>query len=87
MMATQAPTTQNLKRPLQEMPADIGRLLRERHLERAYQVRPAYQRNDYLGWIARAKRPDTRRKRIDQMLDELERGDAYMKMEYNGPRE
>jgi len=86
-MATEAPSTDNLKRPLQEMPADIAQLLKDRHLERAYAVRPAYQRNDYLGWIARARRADTRRKRIDQMLDELERGDAYMKMAYNGPRE
>jgi uncharacterized protein YdeI (YjbR/CyaY-like superfamily) len=86
-MPTSAPSNENLKRALQPMPADIGRLLKERRLERAYKVRPAYQRNDYLGWIARARRPDTRRKRIDQMLDELERGDAYMKMEYNGPRQ
>ncbi|KKB06861.1 hypothetical protein VE25_20505 [Devosia geojensis] len=86
-MTTSAPSSENLKRALQPMPADIGRLLKERHLERAYEMRPAYQRNDYLGWIARAKRADTRQKRIDQMLDELARGDAYMKMEYNGPRE
>lgn len=86
-MATQSPTTDNLRRPLQPMPDDIVQLLAERGLARAYAVRPAYQRNDYLGWIARAKRPDTRQKRIDQMLDELERGDAYMRMAYSGPRE
>ncbi len=47
--------------------------------------RPPYQRNDYLGWIARAKRPDTRAKRIAQMLDELAKGTSYMNMPYNGP--
>jgi len=46
----------------------------------AYDVRPSYQRNDYIGWITRAKRPETRQKRLDQMLDELEKGDVYMKM-------
>ena len=86
-MATQSPSPENLKRPLQPMPDEVARLLAERGLERAYAVRPAYQRNDYLGWIARARRPDTRRKRIDQMLDELKRGDAYMRMAYDGPRE
>jgi uncharacterized protein YdeI (YjbR/CyaY-like superfamily) len=67
------------------MPDDIAALLRERGLTAAYAARPAYQRNDYLGWIGRAKRPETRTKRINQMLDELESGDAYMKMAYSGP--
>ena len=34
------------------------------------------------GWITRAKLPDTRSKRLDQMLDELERGGVYMNMEW-----
>ena len=46
----------------------------------AYRARPPYQRNDYLGWIARAKRDDTKARRLAQMLDELARGDRYMKM-------
>lgn len=75
----------SLKRPIQAMPDDIAALLQERGLEHAYAVRPPYQRNDYLGWIARAKRADTRDKRINQMLDELEKGDAYMRMKYSGP--
>lgn len=52
----------------------------------AYDARPPYQRNDYIGWIDRAKRPETRTKRIAQMLAELEQGDVYMKMEWHGPR-
>jgi hypothetical protein len=46
----------------------------------------SYQQNDYIGWITRAKRDSTRQQRIDQMLDELTRGDAYMKMAYNARR-
>jgi uncharacterized protein YdeI (YjbR/CyaY-like superfamily) len=49
----------------------------------AYEARPAYQRNDYLGWFTRAKLPETRRKRIDQMLDELAQGGVYMGMRHH----
>jgi len=31
----------------------------------------------------RAKRADTQRRRLAQMLDELEKGDVYMKMSWN----
>lgn len=48
----------------------------------AYEARPPYQRNDYIGWIASAKRPETSDARLAQMLDELRRGDVYMKMSY-----
>jgi len=50
----------------------------------AYEARPAYQRNDYIGWITRAKRPETRAKRLTQMLEELAAGDRYMKMAHRG---
>jgi uncharacterized protein YdeI (YjbR/CyaY-like superfamily) len=69
-----------LTRVLQPMPADIEALLRERNLTSAYEARPAYQRNDYLAWIARAKRTDTRQKRLGVMLDELAAGHGYMHM-------
>ena len=62
------------------MPDDVQKALNDRSLMDAYRERPPYQRNDYIGWIDRAKRPETRQKRIDQMLDELARGDVYMKM-------
>ena len=58
--------------------------LKERGLTAAYDARPDYQRNDYLGWIARAKRDDTKAKRLDQMLDELEHGGVYMNMVWRG---
>lgn len=73
-----------LTRDINPMPDDIRAAVAERGLTGAYQARPAYQRNDYLGWIARAKRPETKEKRLRQMLEELERGGIYMKMKWNG---
>jgi uncharacterized protein YdeI (YjbR/CyaY-like superfamily) len=64
------------------MPLFVRRALLQRGLMDAYRDRPPYQRNDYIGWITRAKRPATQQKRLEQMLDELERGDLYMKMAY-----
>lgn len=73
-----------LQRPLNPMPDDVRAALEARGLTAAYAARPPYQRNDYLGWIGQARRPQTRRKRLDQMLDELERGGVYMRMRWNG---
>ncbi len=64
------------------MPAFVLQALKERKLLDAYRDRPAYQRNDYVGWISRAKLATTREKRLGQMLDELKRGDVYMNMRY-----
>ena len=71
-----------LRRDLNPMPAEVRQALEARALVDAYQARPPFQRNDYLGWIARARKPETRRKRLAQMLDELEDGDIYMKMRW-----
>tara|TARA_B100001245_G_C22515934_1_gene260348 strand:+ start:333 stop:512 length:180 start_codon:yes stop_codon:yes gene_type:complete len=51
-----------------------------------YESRPAYQQNDYIGWIERAKRQETKEKRLQQMVDELKAGDVYMKMKHPAPR-
>lgn len=69
-------------RPRHAMPDDVRERLDERGLLGRYQERPSYQRNDYLGWIGRAVRPQTRDARIAQMLDELERGGVYMGMDH-----
>jgi len=71
-----------LKRPRYPMPEFVRTALEERHLMGSYLQRPAYQQNDYIGWITRAKMAATRQKRLEQMLDELFRGDVYMKMSY-----
>ena len=69
-------------RPRYPMPEYIREVLEARGLMDAYEARPPYQRNDYICWITRAKRPETQEKRLNQMLDELEKGDVYMKMEW-----
>lgn len=79
-MASQA--TPRPRRPRHPMPRFVREALKEAGLVEAYQERPPYQRNDYVGWITRAKREETRQRRLAQMLDELKRGDCYMKMPY-----
>lgn len=69
-------------RPRHTMPGFIKTALTKAGLMERYQARPPYQRNDYLGWITRAKRDETQRKRLTQMLDELERGNVYMNMQW-----
>ena len=64
------------------MPDFVRRALASHGLEAAYWARPPYQRNDYIGWIAGARRQETRERRLAQMLDELRNGDRYMKMAY-----
>lgn len=68
------------------MPDDVEHALRDRRLLDAYHERPAYQRNDYLGWISQAKRDETRQRRVNQMLQELEQGGVYMKMRHTPSR-
>jgi uncharacterized protein YdeI (YjbR/CyaY-like superfamily) len=65
------------------MPEYMREALEARGLMEAYNTRPPYQRNDYIGWVTRAKRSETQQKRLNQMLDELEKGDVYMKMDWN----
>lgn len=79
----------NLSRPIHPMPEFVREALIERGLMDAYRERPPYQQNDYIGWINRAKRDETKQKRLAQMLDELARGDVYMKMDYRprGPKD
>jgi uncharacterized protein YdeI (YjbR/CyaY-like superfamily) len=54
----------SLKRPRNPMPAFVRNALNERKLMAAYKERPAYQQNDYIGWIERAKRKETKEKRL-----------------------
>jgi uncharacterized protein YdeI (YjbR/CyaY-like superfamily) len=66
------------------MPEFVKAALENEGLATAYAARPPYQRNDYLGWISRAKQEATQAKRLRQMLDELAAGDAYMAMAWRG---
>ena len=72
----------SLKRPRHPMPVFVKQALEERGLMADYKVRPAYQQNDYIGWINNAKLQETKEKRLFQMLEELERGGVYMKMSH-----
>lgn len=72
----------NLKRQRHPMPDFILKALEANNLMQAYLARPAYQQNDYLGWVSRARRPETVQKRLDQMLSELEQGGVYMNMDH-----
>ena len=68
------------------MPAFVREALIDSGLMGVFRERPPYQQNDYVGWIAGAKRVETKQKRLTQMLEELGQGGVYMKMEYRPAR-
>jgi uncharacterized protein YdeI (YjbR/CyaY-like superfamily) len=74
---------QRSTRPRYPMPPFVEAALTQRALMEAYRSRPPYQQNDYIGWLTRARQPATRQRRLEQMLDELSAGDAYMRMPYH----
>ena len=71
-----------LTRPRYPMPSFV----KDEHiglgLMEAYQNRPAYQQNDYIGWITRARQEKTRQKWLKIMLDEIASGKGYMGLKY-----
>ena len=71
-----------LKREIHAIPEFVLDALERESLMTAYRERPAYQQNDYIGWINSAKRDETKQKRLRQMLAELEQGGVYMKMDH-----
>lgn len=75
-----------LKRPRHPMPDDVRQALELGDAMGAYERRPDYQRNDYIGWIEESRRDVTRRKRIRQMLEELDAGNTYMGMPWTPDR-
>ena len=74
----------NLKRQIHPIPDFVTKALVDNNLMDKYKARPAYQQNDYIGWINRAAKYETKIKRLNQMLEELRNGGLYMKMKYNG---
>ena len=70
----------NLQRAIQPMSGFIRQALEQHGVLADFMARPAYQQNDYVAWIERAKRPATKDKRLQQMLRELETGGVYMNM-------
>ena len=73
-----------LKREKYPMPGYIREALVQRGLLDAYHARPPYQQNDYIGTlrVTRAKCEQTKQKRLQQMLAELESGSIYMNMKW-----
>lgn len=69
------------------MPAFVRGKLNMSGLMRAYGERPPCRQNDYVAWIARAKREEAKARRLDQMPLELARGDRSMKMPCGGGRQ
>lgn len=71
-----------LKRDRHPMPDFVKNALKNENLMEDYLARPAYQQNDYIGWINQAKLEATKQKRLNQMLIELKQGGVYMKMSH-----
>jgi uncharacterized protein YdeI (YjbR/CyaY-like superfamily) len=71
-----------IRRPRHPMPDFVRQALLKNKIMDAYLARPPYQQNDYVGWINHAVKDETKQKRLNQMIDELKKGDVYMKMAY-----
>ena len=61
----------------QPMAGNVRGALAKRNLTDAFRARPDYQQNDYLKWIALAVGPAAKDKRLQQMLEELEKGGLF----------
>jgi Bacteriocin-protection, YdeI or OmpD-Associated len=59
------------------MPGNVRGALAKRNLLDAFRARPDYQQNEYLKWIATASGPTMKQQRLDQMLDEVEKGALF----------
>lgn len=75
-----------LQRERYPMPDFVKEALENKRLMKDYLERPAYQQNDYIGWINRAKQQSTKEKRLNQMLRELEVGGVYMNMKHRSSK-
>lgn len=71
----------------QPLPGNVRAALEKRKLMEAYLARPAYQKDDYLKWIALAAGPAAKQKRLDQMLDELEQGNVFKGEPWSPPKQ
>lgn len=70
---------------MQPMPGNVRGALAKKKLTEAFEARPDYQRNDYLKWIALANGAAAKQQRIDQMLAELESGNAFKGEPWTAP--
>lgn len=75
--------TSRMTRQVYDIPDYVVAALVENALWEQYRSRPPYQQNDYIGWIIRGKREETRAKRLGVMLGELRAGSGYMGMKWD----
>jgi hypothetical protein len=71
-------------RDIQPMPDFVRDALVERGLANTYEERPARQRSKYLASIIAPKSYLTKYRRLNRMLEELEKGGTYMDLPWNG---
>src|SRR5215210_5083554 len=69
----------------QPMPGNVRGALQKQKLMDTYLARPEYQKTDYLKWIATAAGPSEKQKRIDQMVDELQKGGVFKGEQWTPP--
>ncbi|HTJ43570.1 MAG TPA: YdeI/OmpD-associated family protein [Kofleriaceae bacterium] len=70
----------------QQMPGFVRKALEKRNLVDAFRARPAYQQNDYLFWISQAKLEPQKQQRLTQMIDELDKGNAFKGAPWEAPK-
>ncbi|MCR4324452.1 MAG: YdeI/OmpD-associated family protein [Candidatus Curtissbacteria bacterium] len=75
-----------MKRQRYPMPEFMRKALVSGGMMEKYKERLPYQQNDYIGCITRAKQKQTQEKRLNQVLDELEKGGVYMNMAWKPKR-
>ncbi|MDB5181411.1 MAG: hypothetical protein JWP13_174 [Candidatus Saccharibacteria bacterium] len=66
-----------------DVPAEYAAILRDHNAYELYENRPYYQQKGWIQWIEGAKRDETKQKRIEEMLLELEEG-TYMPRKRSG---
>jgi hypothetical protein len=69
----------------QPMPGNVRGALAKRKLTETYEERPQYQQQEYLKWIAAAAGPTEKQKRLDQMLEEIEKGGVFKGEPWTAP--
>jgi len=74
--------TSRMTRRVHDIPDYVAAVLDENALWERCRARPPYRQNDYIGWITRRKREETRAKRRGAMPGELRAGSGYMGMEW-----
>lgn len=79
--------TQFPNKAAQPMPGNVKGALAKAKLLETFQERPQYQQTDYLKWIALAAGPQQKTQRIEQLVDELTKGNVFKGEPWTAPAE